>query len=417
MTMTWRRVAATVTAIVLVAAGCAASTPPSSVPSPAASSAAAATPTAPTSPAVMPVTTKTPSPTDQPSPTPLPRAAVWGKPRLIRHGPCSGLSAAIDADGRYHVAVDCGGEIRYLTSGDGTDWTETSFVPPIHRLETDPQITLDGDKVYLANSLLAPTDGGCGDDGYQDVGVYTRSKGAANGSWSDPVRVGVKGDRVQSFRVAGGVLHLTVTSADEGGPLYYESRSGSDLVRVPIPHAVTTSLRVGDDGHARIAYATGGAIRYARVERAHLSTTTIASSTKTNLMSPSLVLGPGDHPYIAWTQNVDNGGGCAGIEAGPLDGVYVATDASGKWTSHRITRTPGQASLTLDPATGRTHVVVVKDSGLTDYQSIGGSVWTSAKIPGTATLTDPLIRLDPLTGSVNVFGNDYDSGILVVIAR
>jgi hypothetical protein len=318
------------------------------------------------------------------------------------------MTAAIDAAGRYHVAAVCEGGIRYLTSGDGIDWKETSLVPPIDRLEVDPQLTLDGDTVYIAYNRLAPTDGGCGDDGLQDIGVYTRSRHLPKGTWSDPVRVGGKSDRVQSFRVVGGVLHLTITTDDGGGPLYYESQAGPVVTQLLIPHAVSTSLRVGDDGHPRIAYATGHAIRYARVDGSHLAIETVAATDKTNLVSPSMVLGPGDRAYMIWTQTTDGGGGCAGPEPGPLDGLYFGTNASGTWKTMRLSRTQNGASLTLDPSSGRIEVVVKNGLPLIEFTSIGGDKWTSKKIPGTSGMVDALVRFNPKTHGLSVIAQKWN---------
>jgi hypothetical protein len=278
-------------AVVTIATGCGVA-PASIAPSPGGSVAVVPAPsTAAQSPDPSLVPPPAPSPTAHPSPPPTTAPAAWSKPVLIRRGECSGMTAAIDAAGRYHVAAVCDGGIRYLTSANGSSWKETSFVPPIDRLEVDPQLTRDGDTVYIAYNRLAPTDGGCGDDGLQDVGVYTRSRHLPNGTWSDPVRVGGKADRVQSFRVVGGILHLTITTDDGGGPLYYESQAGPVVTQLFIPDALATSLRVGDDGHPRIAYATGHAIRFARVDGSHLAIETVAATDKTNLVSPSMVRG------------------------------------------------------------------------------------------------------------------------------
>ena len=376
MIKTWQRLTPIV-AVVVIAAACSAATPSSPVPSPTAS-------TTVTIPTAAPSPTSTPQPTaaasETPAPTPSSVAASWSKPTVISKGECDNLTATIDPVGRYHVAAVCNERIRYLTSADGIDWIETSFVPPLRRLESDPQLALDGDRLYLAYSLLAPKDGGCGASGLTDVGVYTRWIKPPNGSWSDPVRIGAIGDRVQSFRVADGVQHLTVTAGDGGGPLYYESQSGSNFSKVAIPGAVTTSLRVGDDGHARIAYATGHAIRYARVSGTQLSITTVAVETETFLKWPSLVLGPGDHAYLVWSQDTFGEGGCAGPDPGPLDGIYFATDASGRWKTTRLTKMPAQPSLTLDPATGRIEVVLTDENGMTQYESTGGDQWTSTTI-------------------------------------
>lgn len=408
MTRTWQRVGPFVA--VVMAAACTVTTPASIAPSSAASIAAPVETAAAPSPAATPLPTNSPAAT----PTASTDVATWSKPALIQKGSCFSLTAAIDPTGHYHVASVCDGKIRYATSVDGRDWSQTSFAPSIDRLEQDLQLTLDGANVYLAYSVRAQTDGGCGDDGLQDVGVYTRSLKPAGSAWSEPVRVGAKGDRVQSFRVTDGVLYLTVTANDSAGPLYYESQSGPNLTKVLIPDGVTTSLRVGDDGHARIAYATGHAIRYARVDGTKLTTMTVVASTATYLQSPSLVLGPGDRAYMVWTQNADGGGGCVGPDPSPVDGVYFATDSSGSWKTTRLTPTPGETSLTLDPSSGRIEVVVNHGSGLTQYESVGGDAWTSTKIPGTTALNNPLIRINPVTGSVNVVAFDYDKGLYLV---
>jgi len=410
----WQRLAVTV-AIVTVAAGCNAAAPASMSPDPGSSVAAVAPPTAagdvPGSPDPLPfnLPTETASPTPHSSPRPAPAAmAAWSKPALIRRGQCDRLTAAVDSAGHYHVAAVCDGGIRYLTSDDGKAWKETSFVPPIDRLEVDPQLTLDGDTVYLAYNRLAPTDGGCGDDGLQEIGVYTRSRHLPDGSWSNPVRVGGKADRVQSFRVVDGVLHLTITTDDGSGPLYYESQAGPVVSRLLIPNAVSTSLRVGDDGHPRVAYATGHAIRYARVDGAKLAIETVAATDKTNLTSPSLVLSPGDRAYMIWTQTTDAGGGCVSPEPGPLDGLYFGTDASGRWVTTRLSRTPGEASLTLDPSSGRLEIVVANGSLLTEFSSVGGERWASRKIPGTESMGNALVRVNPNTHGDGIFALKWD---------
>ena len=410
MSNTWQRLTPMV-AIVVIAASCSAATPTSPVPSPTASPAV-------TIPTAAPSLTSTPQPTDAASPTPAPTplaiAATWSTPAVISKGGCDELTATIDPAGRYHVAAVCSERIRYLTSADGIDWIETSFTPPLHRLELDPQLALDGDRLYLADTLIAQGDGGCGDNGLTDVGVYTRSITPPNGTWSDPVRIGAIGDHVQSFRVVDGVQHLTVTAGDGGGPLYYESQSGSTFSKVAIPGAVTTSLRVSDDGHARIAYTTGHAIRYARVSGTQLAITTVAAKTSTFLKWPSLVLGPGDHAYLVWSQDSDPGGGCAGIEPGPIDGVYFATDVSGQWKTTRLTKLPAHPSLALDPSTGRIEVVVTDEHGMTQYESTGGDDWTKTKIDGPGALSSELIRVNPATGSLNIFALDFDTGIYLI---
>ncbi|MBA2720753.1 MAG: hypothetical protein H0U52_16160 [Chloroflexi bacterium] len=338
-----------------------------------------------------------------PSPRPTAVPTTWSEPEVVRSGECAGLSALIDAAGDRHVAAVCDGGIRYLASSARGAWTETPFIPPVNRVELDPILALDGDELWVAYSRLAPVDGGCGDDGLDDIGVYTRFRHLPSGTWSEPVQIGGRADRVQAFRVVDGVRHLTITTDNGAGPIYYETQAGPVVSQVMIPEAISTTLRVGDDGYARVAWTTGHALRYARIDGAHLSTITVAGTDRTYLQAPSLVLGPGDRAYLLWLQNTDGGGGCAGPESGPLDGVYVATDAGGRWTSTRLSARPSQGSLSLDAATGRLDAVVSNEGTMTRYSSRDGASWTSSRIPGTTAMGSPVVRVDPTTGRLGLF--------------
>ena len=348
-----------------------------------------------------------PAPSAEPAPSERPSSrppATWSAPHVIRRGECSDLAATIDETGRRHVAAVCDGGIGYLTSLNGNDWDETPFVPAIDRIETEPQIAVDGDTIHVAYSLLAPLEGACGDEGLRDLGVYIRSRSRQrlDATWSDPVRIGREGDRLQGFRAVNGVFHLTVT-ANDGKSNFYQSQSSRGSTRIAIPGAISTSLRVGDDGHARIAYATGHAIEYARVEGDRLAIRTVAKSDETFLKSPSLVLGGADRAYIIWTQTTDPGGGCVGPEPGPLDGTYVAIQNGTSWDTERITPFLGESgtSLTLDPATGGVDAVVAERS-LSHFSSTGKN-WSSETIPGSDRMIWPVLRRDPASGALVVF--------------
>ena len=307
----------------------------------------------------------------------------------------------------------CDGGIRYLTSLNGTTWDETPFVPAIDRIETEPQIAVDGDTIYVAYSLLAPLEGGCGDSGLRDLGVYVRSRSRQqqDAAWSDPVRIGREGDRLQGFRAVDGVFHLTVT-ADDGQSIFYQSQSSRGSTRIAIPDATGSSLRVGDDGHARIAYATGHAIEYARVDGDGLTVRTVAATDKTFLKSPSLVLGGGDRAYVIWTQTTDPGGGCAGPDPGPLDGTYVAIQNGTAWKTERITKAQGQTSLTLDPAAGGVDAIV-DGRDLTHFSSTDEG-WKSEIVLGSKGIGTPVLRRDPATGALVVFGIGWEPGVGIV---
>jgi len=331
----------------------------------------------------------------------------------MRRGECSNLAATIDDTGRRHVAAACDGGIRYLTSLNGTDWDETPFVPAIDRIETEPQIAVDGDTIYVAYSLLAPLEGGCGDAGLRDLGVYVRSRSRQqlDAAWSDPVRIGREGDRLQSFRAVDGVFHLTVT-ANDGQSTFYQSQSSRGSTRIAVPEATSTSLRVGDDSHARIAFATGHAIEYARVEGDRLTVRTVAETDETFLKSPSLVLAAGDRAYVIWTQTTDPGGGCAEPDPGPLDGTYVAIQNGTGWDTGRITKSQGQTSLTLDPAAGGVDAIVA-GRDLTHFSSTGEG-WKSETVPGSEGIGTPVLRRDPATGALVVFGIGWETRVGLV---
>ena len=108
--------------------------------------------------------------------------------------------------------------------------------------------------------------------------------------------------------------------------------------------AFATSLRVGDDRHARIAYSIGEEIRYARVDDDGLRSTTVATSDRYSLTSPALVLAPGDVPTLLWTATATSV-----VAARSPRRSYLATRRDGAWESVRISRSVGRTSLTLDP--------------------------------------------------------------------
>ncbi|HYC06999.1 MAG TPA: hypothetical protein VEG29_03660, partial [Candidatus Binatia bacterium] len=150
--------------VALVVAACGSS----STPSPSASSVANAVPSA--SPSVPPSVEASPSPsiaipTAAPSPiadettnpsgspvaeneaaSPTPSLAPgWSQPVHVgptvgANGPyCGELVGGIDSSHRDYLAFECTDRV-YVAVGspDGT-WTSTSFAPPAHRIEQDPQ--------------------------------------------------------------------------------------------------------------------------------------------------------------------------------------------------------------------------------------------------------------------------------------
>jgi hypothetical protein len=334
------------------------------------------------------------------TPTPKPVPATWSKAVGVQGlESCNSVVAAVDELGGRHLAATCGdagGALRYASSTGGAGWTVTDLAPPAGRFELDPQLAFAGGTLYLAYTRVAPTDGGCGDDGLDDVGVWYRTRSLPGGSWSEPVRLGVAADHLQALRVSGTTVHATVAN-DRDGTTYYESLSGSTLRRHAIAGATgSTSLRIGDDGRPRIAYATAKGIAYGSVNGGTVAATTIPKSAGGH--SPVLTLGPGNVAYVLWTESY-TGGGCIDPEPLPTFGTYIATNAGGSWTSSRLTTMVGSASLTIDPATGEVHVLVSDLGRLVYFHRPAGGAWAketlSRQFPSSV-----VIRQDPTNGSL-----------------
>lgn len=371
--------------------------PQASSASPSASQVAQASPSQEASPSASASSSPTASPTATPSPTP-PVVAGWSKPKLVASSTdCFELVAGIDASSGDHLAASCRGKIRYFSSKSDGSWVVTNLPPPAHRLEQTPQIGFQGNTVYLAYSRVLP-DEGCG-GGAPDVGVYYRYRRLPDGVWSNPIRLGLVGDRLQSFRVNGTTLHATVRN-DATARVYYETREATgEYHRYWVKGAIGgTSLRIASDGEARIAFEAANSIRFGIFTGAGFDTTKVGGS-KPDDWSPNLVLDGNDDPHITWSRNPH--GGCAVREALPDDGTYYATNASGPWTYGRIAKNVGQSSIQIDGTTGLVHVVISGNTGLGYYTKTPTAGWRATLLRGEGAEW-PLIRLDPATGRLLV---------------
>ena len=379
-------------------------------------------------PSVPPPSTGSPAPSEDPSAGPSaepsaepsakpsmpvgpvrPAARVWSRQRTIFTGDCSAPAAAVDHDGRFHVVAGCDTRISYAVSTDGRRWTMHTFARPAHRLEVDPQIAVDGWTLYLAYTRLRPVDGGCGDDGLTDVGVYYRTKRLPDGAWSSAVRLGHVGDHLQSFRVVAGVIHETFVSGNGQGPVAYGRQAGSTFTQVRLPGAQATSLRIGDDGRPRIAFTTEHTVRLATVGTGgKLALTTLFDGTDMGVMGPSLVLGAGDRTYLTWTAQQPWGGGCADYERPfPKKGIYFGTDASGTWQVKRLSSVPGASSIALDAEAGIAYAVISQQRGLRYLARDAAGAWSWQDIPDTDPTSSVMLRHDPRTDSLLVLTQSY----------
>lgn len=313
-------------------------------------------------------------------------------------GQCNSVVAAIDNSGTGHVAANCDTNIRYAVSAAGGTWTVTDFMPPVDRLEKDPQIAFDGNTLYLAYTRMAATQGGCGDDGLRDLGVYYRVRTLPNGAWSDPKPIGPADDHIQSLRV-NETIHATVLN-DKDGKTYYETLNGSTYHRYLIANAAgPVSLRLGSDGRARIAYETkAGSLAYGVFRNSGFTTSVIPGST--GGYAPILVLGKGNAAYVLWNRGY-HGFGCAEPGPGPRDGTYFGTNAGGQWVSSRLTTSQGALSLVVDARTGDVQALVAVGTRLLEYVKPPTAAWRHSTL-ATGFASPAVLREDPNTGALLV---------------
>ena len=320
--------------------------------------------------------------------------ATWSKPQLVfGSANCSSVAATIDTAGRYHLAASCGESIRYAVSDGDRQWTTRLFTHRFHDIDLYPQVATDGDFVYVAYTRAIRCCAGMCDDGLESQGVFYRRRSLPDGSWSANRRIGSPGTSLGSFDVADGIIHAT-TWDPRDGQMSYETLNRGVSDRHPIPGANGTSLRIGTDGRARIAYPVAGSIRYGLFNGSGFWRTRVTGGS--GGLGPTLALGEGDRAYLLWTHY--DPGSC-GVEPVPStrDGTYFATNPSGKWASERLTTELGATSLVTNVETGRVHGLLASDRSLTYYTRSATGVWNHTDVvPGSA--SSPVIRQDQTTG-------------------
>jgi len=341
----------------------------------------------------------TPAPTPKPKPIPQVRSVAWSKPVTIKGlETCRDLVLAVDERGVSHLAGTCGmtaTEIRYATSPDGKTWTTTVLEPPADRQELEPQLAFSGNTLYLAYTRVAPSDGACGDDGLEDLGVHVRSRTLPGGDWSEPTQVGKTADHLRSFRADGTVLHATVTNEKDGSTAY-EVLTGGALARHVIRDAIGgTALRVGDDGKGRVAYETAKGINYGMVANGTFTSATIPGSK--DGWNPVLTLVSGNVAYVAWTRS-DHGDGCIDGGPQPVNATFFATNASGTWVTRRVTTMIGAMSMTVDSASGEVNLAISDTRRLVRFHGQPGTDWAHETVSRDAGMF-PVLRQDPTNGT------------------
>jgi len=323
---------------------------------------------------------------------PVSAVTGWTGPQAITSAACGQVSAAVDATGRYHVAANCSGQVRYSRANPNGSWSTTAFAHPSANEDVGPIIAIDGNKIYVAFSRVTPLD--CG---VSHVGVYYRSKPLTGGSWSAATLLGPAGEQLQSFRVVGGKIHATVS----GRQLRYQTLAGGILKRYLLAGGGShSSLRIGSDGRARIVYEVANGLRFAVFNGTAFTTSSIPGTTSTD-QSPQLVLDSQNKASIVWTQEAPTGCGGPGTSTG-LVGTHFGTNRTGSWTpvaARRFTTNLGPAALALDAASGRAYVLVAGASGLRYYTKPATGAWSSQTL-SSAQAQSVSIRHDPGSGKV-----------------
>jgi hypothetical protein len=345
-----------------------------------------------------------------------PPPPTWRAARRVLPKGCAAPALAVDSAGTYHVAATCRDGIGYASGGATGRWTSTTFQEPKRREDSGPQLSIDGEQLTLGFTRRGPVSDAetCGPGvRFKDVGVYVRDRELPGGDWSVAEQVGRADDILDGLRTRDGVIHAAIT--DQDGRARYERVTPTSTQRVPLRRVGSEmSLRVGDDGLARIGYLDWktGRIQVATVDGDDVTTTTVPA--KGNLVNPLLVLGPGNQPHLVWTRDATAEAGCAVPDPAPADGTYYGTLEDGAWTIERVTKATGPVSFVLDPATGTVHVLVngspntAGGGRLTYHERSPDGNWTSTAIRKPA---DGWIQLrrDEADGTLVVAFDDGDA--------
>ena len=365
---------------------------------------------------VQPTSLALPSsaPAAEPTPTVAPtetvaRAISWSKPALVEKSHCLVGSAAIDDSGRAHVASECSGSIDYSVA-NGDRWQTTRLPHPADRIDKAPQLAFEGNTMYLGFTRVKILDGGCGDNGLSDVGVNVRQRELPAGDWKSPQRIGSPTDGLVALRVVDSTIHLLVKDRSDNR-LYYETFQDGTLGRYRLPGAVGgASLRIGDDGRARIVYEGGQNLQYAVFDGSGFTHAGIPGSSLG--WGPSLVLDPQNHAHAIWMRSYHDGG-CAEPEPESWFGTYYGSNETGTWTYRRLSSQTNGASLTLDTETGRIHVALSGRLGIRYLTKLGSGPWRETRITTKADWA-PIIKLDQRTGKLLVVYNGSEGEISAV---
>ena len=375
------------------------------------------------SPLVMDASTPTPRPTstpvannDPPAPSPTQPAAPgeWSKAERIAKGSCFGITAAIDEAGTAHIAATCGSGITYVTGRDG-EWIADRLAAPEGYDERGPQLALDGGHLTLGYSRYAEEDGACGGSRYIDGGVFVRSRSLPDGNGRS--RRGSASGRTTWRRCGCGAPPCTRsrsgTTERWSMSCALATPSGASLLEIP-----SSPCRSGSGTTDRLASLRRVATRSATAG------SRVTASPGSGSPGPRMPMIPCWFSAAVvrrtWSgRAIPRVGGCAAAERDDRDGTYYATNAAGSWDVDRISKSVGHTSFTVDPSSGRVHLVIFDDRARY-FTTSGDGDWTSTRIPATSAY-DVVIRQDPASARLlvayAVLDEDAEPGGIFALTR
>jgi hypothetical protein len=340
----------------------------------------------------------------------LPVAAAplaWSSPVQVLTGTFFEISAAVDSTNAVDIAAAGRNGLWFISNRSGS-WVATRILTnPTNKHYMQPSLALDSnDRVYIAFARSS-----CDDctPGSSD-GIYLLTdKGRTRGTFaSTPTKIAPSTSAEPSLAVGGGHVYFAYQSACcSPGPLpplwFKTNASGSWTVSQITGHGDSPSLKLGSNGHVRVAYAKPTGIGFAA------ATTTTGSFSHVTLPGtsgsdgfPQLALASNNAPNVAWMH--------ANVSTAT---VRFSRRVSGTWTSVADVATSStldSISLTLD-ATDHPELAIGTDPGSVRVARRASGVWTFS----TVSAADPLdvVIARGVTGRLAVVYSRDGGGIFV----